>query len=292
MTDERDEPDEEREPTPKASQIVGDEEPALRFGPDDTGPLPHWTEPPTGEVPQIFADEPPRRRRRLGGFSGQAPVWRDDQSEDANADLDLTPLTGGPAAGRSRRRWRSVRHRRGLAARRAPDDSDGRRRPASRRGSRRSAPGGRHPTRPAPVPADRRAASSAVAPPAGTCPMAIAVGFGLAALFLLLLELRRALRRRSRSPSPWPWPASSSSTRSASKGYQPAQFIGLAAIVGLPLAAYWVGVAALPLLVFLAFVATASGSWPRAAWTAVRCRTPPSPCSASSTSGCSAPTRR
>ena len=32
---------------------------ADRFGADDTGPLPHWTEPPTGEVPR-------HRRRRVG----------------------------------------------------------------------------------------------------------------------------------------------------------------------------------------------------------------------------------
>jgi phosphatidate cytidylyltransferase len=92
MADERDEPDEEREPT-EGAQIVGDEKPALRLGPDDTGPLPHWTEPPTGEVPKILADEPHDDVDPWSSFSGQAPVWRDDQSEDANVDLDLTPLT-------------------------------------------------------------------------------------------------------------------------------------------------------------------------------------------------------
>ena len=25
----------------------------LSFGPNDTGPLPHWTDPPTGEVPRL-----------------------------------------------------------------------------------------------------------------------------------------------------------------------------------------------------------------------------------------------
>ena len=96
MADERDEPGEEREPT-EGVQIADDEEPALRFGPDDTGPLPHWTEPPTGEVPKILADEPHDDVDPWSSFSGQAPVWRDDQNADANADLDLTPLTELPA---------------------------------------------------------------------------------------------------------------------------------------------------------------------------------------------------
>jgi phosphatidate cytidylyltransferase len=39
-------------------RIIGPaDEPPLRFNPDDTGPLPHWTEPPTGEVPRIFGDD-------------------------------------------------------------------------------------------------------------------------------------------------------------------------------------------------------------------------------------------
>src|SRR6266540_2710692 len=78
---------------PEGVKLVGDEGPALRFGPDDTGPLPHWTEPPTGEVPQILADEGHEDVDPWSTFSGQAPVWRDDESEDTDAGLDLTPLT-------------------------------------------------------------------------------------------------------------------------------------------------------------------------------------------------------
>jgi phosphatidate cytidylyltransferase len=44
----------------------------LRFGPDDTGPLPHWTAPPTGEVP------------RLGGAPDTAPSTDDDDSDDVD----------------------------------------------------------------------------------------------------------------------------------------------------------------------------------------------------------------
>jgi phosphatidate cytidylyltransferase len=40
------------------------------------------------------------------------------------------------------------------------------------------------------------------------------------------------------------------------KGYQPATLAGLAAVAGLPLAAYWKGVPALPLVCFLAIAAT------------------------------------
>ena len=93
MADERDEPGEEQEPA-EGVKIVDDEGPALRFGPDDTGPLPHWTEPPTGEVPKILAEEPQDDVDPWSSFSGQAPVWRDDQSETPESDLDLTPLTG------------------------------------------------------------------------------------------------------------------------------------------------------------------------------------------------------
>src|SRR5262245_51952362 len=58
----------------------------LRFGPDDTGPLPHWTAPPTGEIPKLGTPPP-----APGGsdddaddvdvwstFTTESPVWRDD----------------------------------------------------------------------------------------------------------------------------------------------------------------------------------------------------------------------
>jgi len=59
----------------------------LRFGPDDTGPLPHWTAPPTGEVPRIAppsgttddADEDDDDEVDVWStFTTESPVWRDD----------------------------------------------------------------------------------------------------------------------------------------------------------------------------------------------------------------------
>jgi phosphatidate cytidylyltransferase len=55
----------------------------LAFGPNDTGPLPHWTDPPTGEVPRMDPN-PPRRDDDdddvdvWSSFTTETPVWRDD----------------------------------------------------------------------------------------------------------------------------------------------------------------------------------------------------------------------
>ncbi len=262
MADERDDraeegavqaSDDDAEPT-EGVQLVGDEGPALRFGPDDTGPLPHWTEPPTGEVPKILSDEGHEDVDPWSSFSGQAPVWRDDQSEDNDGVLDLTPLAedlppvepggglfesdelpaaieGGPiaestgaAAGAEQTRVTPIRTR-----------------------------GGPNPGRPRSEPA---AMASHSASSSRDLPMAIAVGFGLAAIFILLLTLGEkyvvglvvVLLAVA---------AVEFYDTVRSKGYQPAQFIGLAAVIGLPLAAYWVGTEAQSLILVLAFMAAA-----------------------------------
>ena len=48
-------PDEPAEDDRSAGNGPADDtgQPRLRFGPDDTGPLPHWTAPPTGEIPSL-----------------------------------------------------------------------------------------------------------------------------------------------------------------------------------------------------------------------------------------------
>lgn len=61
----------------------------LSFGPNDTGPLPHWTDPPTGEVPRL---EPLASSRDddeevdvWSTFSTESPVWRDDDTEGGDS---------------------------------------------------------------------------------------------------------------------------------------------------------------------------------------------------------------
>jgi phosphatidate cytidylyltransferase len=66
----------------------------LRFGPDATGPLPHWTAPPTGEVPRITVGKDPTDDLDIwSSFSQQVPVWRDDP-DAATGPLPLQQLPG------------------------------------------------------------------------------------------------------------------------------------------------------------------------------------------------------
>ncbi|MBA3288850.1 MAG: hypothetical protein H0U21_12670, partial [Acidimicrobiia bacterium] len=62
----------------------------LRFGPNDSGALPPWTDPPTGEVPRL----PPSAAGPADDdddvdvwstFESQSPVWREDVSADGAA---------------------------------------------------------------------------------------------------------------------------------------------------------------------------------------------------------------
>ena len=61
---------------------------------DSTGSLPHWTEPPTGEIPRPRsggADEvrdPTDDLDVWSSFSGQAPVWNDDPVDDTGRQSD------------------------------------------------------------------------------------------------------------------------------------------------------------------------------------------------------------
>ena len=73
-------------PTPNRDASSG----PLRFGPDETGPLPHWTAPPTGEVPRITVGKDPTDDLDIwSSFSQQVPVWRDDAGIDPAGQHDV-----------------------------------------------------------------------------------------------------------------------------------------------------------------------------------------------------------
>lgn len=102
-------------PSPWASRLDADEpsvnatqpiplrpepaRPAYRSEPADETPgpisggtptLPHWTEPPTGEVPRILADQgdEPEDDQWPGATERTTPRWRDQQSDWETADFD------------------------------------------------------------------------------------------------------------------------------------------------------------------------------------------------------------
>jgi phosphatidate cytidylyltransferase len=75
----------------------------LSFGDGGTGPLPHWSDPPTGEIPRSVGDASGSFERPPTGedvdvwssFSGKSPVWSDDSpADDITGAYDLTAPSG------------------------------------------------------------------------------------------------------------------------------------------------------------------------------------------------------
>ena len=76
----------------------------ISFGDSDTGPLPHWTEPPTGEIPRVLTPnptgEPTDDLDVWSSFSGQSPSSRDGFGAESSDGLDditgLSPVFEQP----------------------------------------------------------------------------------------------------------------------------------------------------------------------------------------------------
>lgn len=78
-----------------------DDEPApLSFGDTDSSTLPHWTEPPTGEVPRLFPESStgsaPRPRPETSSF-GDTGRTDDATDDDATDDVDVWGSYSGAA---------------------------------------------------------------------------------------------------------------------------------------------------------------------------------------------------
>lgn len=200
-------------------------EPAITIG-SDTGELPHWTEPPTGELPATDDDDtdvwasfqspsqPSRRPERIvigGDPTGEARRARTGEFPvDASGGYDLDPsrdITGGAARPQQVRR----------SGPRGPRGGAGR-----------------------------------------DMPTAVATGLLLAAVFLGALMWRPAavmvivLGIVTLA-------AVEFFSKVTEKGYRPATFAGLLTCAAAPLAAYWIGDAALPLVFAFGFLAASVG---------------------------------
>ncbi len=234
-----------------------DDEP-LSFGEGDTGPLPHWTEPPTGEMPRLearppAADDPPLDDELdvWSSFTSESPVWRDDVPADPSGEVPQAgsgpPVTGqhDPVSGEVT----GVAPREPARITIGTDPSGMPRRPVE--------PTGRAGAR------SRRASStgSQRAVPASSgrdMPIAIAVGLLLAAVFIGAL-LWRPVAVLAVIVAVVGLGAVEFYDKVAEKGYRPAVVPGILACIGAPLAAYWLGPVTLPLVIAFAFMATAGG---------------------------------
>jgi phosphatidate cytidylyltransferase len=283
---------------------------ALSFGDHDAEPLPHWTAPPTGEIPDVLVTDQHAVHHEdvdvWSTFSDQGPAWEEeptnpqydsggqrrvpsfDDLEQAGALDDLSPRFE-EAAPEPPRRGRFTEPSRGLfdddapatfgevgevgderdlepRPRRSPDriqigtdPTDGHMGgPPVARGPRpRPRPGEpMHPGRP-PRPGVRPTAPRPVGGTKGRdMPTAIGVGVAIAVVFLIAVRTK-------------PWvvgmivvlvlalAAVEYFDRVREKGYEPAIVPGLAACIAAPLAVYFYGGFALPLVAVLAFGACA-----------------------------------
>ena len=240
-----------------------DESGGLSFGASDTGPLPHWTEPPTGEMPRtLTASQPADHTDDLdvwSSFAGKAPVWRDDQPVDPHDEtgemervVPIEPVLGAGDDITSRDESIPIRREPGRITI-GTDPTDDRSRPMPRKGRPGEPVRGGRPARSGSTarPPNRPAKSSG-----RDVPTAIGVGLVLAALFivavivspkLVLLVVVAVLG----------FGAVEYFDKVSEKGYRPATFVGIVACVAMPIATYWAGEQALPLIIALGFVAGA-----------------------------------
>lgn len=197
-------------------------EPALSFGSGDTGNLPHWTEPATGELPVTDDDdtdvwgtfqEPSEPTRRADHITiGSDPTDERRRQRDITGDIsrDITrDVTGGV----SRPRQQPVRR----SGPRGPGGGIGR-----------------------------------------DMPTAVTTGLVLLAAFLGAIMWRPAAVMLI-VLAVVGLAAVEFFSKVTEKGYRPATFAGLLTCIAAPLAAYWIGDASLPLVFAFGFLATSIG---------------------------------
>lgn len=213
-----------------------EEGPLEGSAPAEPAELPHWTQPATGEVPKVLLDEDAADTRGDWAAMSTSPRWR-DQSSDWDDDNDLNDLS----------RLADDRTRMGALDTSPPEDPDD----FFGMGDDENEPLAL---------GSAAALSQQFDPPARrssgsdrNMPVAIAVGVGL---FVVALLVFNAGPRWTMGLVALVLGLSAAEFFESARrgGYSPATLLGLTASVGLPLAVYWKGVAAYPLVGFLSVV--------------------------------------
>lgn len=258
--------------------------PGLSLSDDNTGSLPHWTEPPTGEMPQIEAtdsDAPANADLDVWStFTSESPVWKEgDSVDEPSGTLNRAPRDSGapvPADPTGELSWgddpsadfevtgstdvvdggsigaTALTETVDAAAPREPsritigtDPSGMPRRPEP---ARRGGPPQRPPSAGAPVGSDKR-----------NLPVAVFSGLLLAAVFLGLTMFVGPLGSLIFVVIALAIAGIEYFGKVSEKGYRPAVAPGVVAIVAAPLAGYWLAEFGLPLVIVFAFMAGSIG---------------------------------
>ena len=244
-----------------------DSGPALAFGTNDTEQLPHWTEPPTGEVPRFRkTDDQPTRRVVIGSNDERdddnTDVWsaynEPDKSASTGARRPTFETTTPPPVSSPRREGRIVigtdptdERRRPVARDASGSQSRPISRPAARSGSRSDARGTQVTRAQRP---SSGSATGAMSRGGRDLPTATAVGALLAAVFIASLMWRPAAVMLLVAVLIGV-AAFEFFTQANVSGYRPSTVIGVVGCVAAPLCAYWIGDAALPLVLVFGFIA-------------------------------------
>lgn len=252
-----------------------DSSPAISFDTADTDQLPHWTEPPTGEIPRFMKSgvDPDSRA------ADRSKVWSEYNSPPPTPSAGgLRPsvdLTGGTRSGKTDTPPPVSRPRSERRVVIGTDPTDERRRPPISRdpsgsptrkisatqvsrgrqsSEQRSAVRGR--TRVSGRSPQRSTHTSAGVGMSGSrdLPTATAVGALLAAMFIAALMWRPAAVMFI-IVVVIGLAAFEFFSRATERGYRPSMAIGVVGCIAAPLSAYWIGDAALPLVIVLSFVA-------------------------------------
>jgi phosphatidate cytidylyltransferase len=244
----------------------------IQFGPSDSGSLPHWTDPPTGEVPRVEPTSDPKDDEIdvWSSFTTESPVWREDIAEQSDStgqipaasnsgSFALPDTSGGldrprdPSGGLDRPGDVSgsvpTQRREPARIQIGTDPSGVQRRPAPPTG--RSRPGtGRRPAAPN---SGRRngTASNRDLPAAIIAAAVLAAAFIAATLWRPAAVLAIVVVVLAVASYEY-------FAKVTEKGYRPVVAVGVLACVAAPLAAYWLGTPALPLVMALAFIAAAT----------------------------------